>query len=606
MKRAGWRHGLLAVALGLPLGCHVSSTPPDYATLEDWVRQPAYHRPRWNSQGDLLYVSNETGRPTIHWRDRGGRQGRLSSTQGNAILGSWVPNSSQILVESDPDGSESFQLYLQDTLEGKVLPLTQPSEIARFGSFSKAGLLAFCSNQRHQENFDVYVGEPGGLTHSYPLMGVNQILRFADNDQRLLILRERGSLDQELLELNLASGKVRPLTPKGQECLWVRPRYRQRRYLWVLSNYQQNYLALQRLDCQSGSMVPQVVRNCDIEDWDYHRPSGQLALVTNPDSYSRLEVLDSQGRALPIPQGLPRGVYTQLDFHSDGSLTLEVSGPQQPASIWQLQPGARLCRKLLGQARNEQLPFPEPIRESHPSGYLRGLLTWPKQPKAALIVLHGGPANQARPEYSALLGWLALQGIAIFEVDVRGSTGYGREFQEADDGEKRVGVLEDLTAATEYLRHRGIQRLGLYGHSYGGYLTWLEGSQRPKRWSALVAGAAISDLVSFAKSTAPWRLVNREAEYGREILRNPGHPLNPWTTLPKLQVPCLVYHGRNDSRVDFQQGQSAVEILKKAGQRPGWIPLDGEGHRISGVDTQVVLSKAVAEFLLDRLEGPVP
>jgi dipeptidyl aminopeptidase/acylaminoacyl peptidase len=118
------------------------------------------------------------------------------------------------------------------------------------------------------------------------------------------------------------------------------------------------------------------------------------------------------------------------------------------------------------------------------------------QPLVAQV--HGGPINHFRPGYDGIAQLLANRGYAVFQANFRGSTGHGRDYMFASRGDYGNGrVQQDIVEGVRYLLAQGIgdpQRVGIVGHSFGGYSTLLGVTYAPELFKVGVAGAPPSDL----------------------------------------------------------------------------------------------------------------
>lgn len=573
------RAGLLL--LGCLAGCSRPVTAP-----QPWTEAT---RPRWNRQGDLAYLSDIDGSSRCHLlKAEGGQQ---VASPANVTLAAWDPRQQTLALQYDPDGSENFQLLEWNPQSDKLRPLAVKfGSIHHFGTFSRSGRLAYSDNERSQADFDVHARG----ARSTDLQGYNVPLRFTPDGRNLLCFSQGASLDQQLFEINLRRGRRLQLTPPEGQSLYLSPNYLSRGRLWMLSNLGADYLGLVEWQRSSGEIRALWRCRADLEDWAFERKSGRLAFSINQQGYSCLQ-LEPGG----LVQGLPEGVYSQLSFRPDGSLALQVDGPAQAPSVWQVPPEGGKPRRLLGQEQlSGELVWPRPVSFQGSDGTpLGGLLSLPAHPRAGLVVLHGGPANQARPTFSPLYLDLARRGVAVLQLDVRGSTGYGRQFAALDDGPGRLGAVTDVQSGADYLRSRGIGQLALMGHSYGGYLAWLSAEQHPETWRCLVVGSAISDPPRYLDTTAAWRRENRLAEYG-----SPGEPsLSPLGRVAALKMPVFLYHGRQDSRVPFEQGLLMAQALRSQGTRLQWLEFPDEGHRLLTPANRLKLTQEVELFLRAQL-----
>ena len=100
-----------------------------------------------------------------------------------------------------------------------------------------------------------------------------------------------------------------------------------------------------------------------------------------------------------------------------------------------------------------------------------------------VVDLHGGPEQQRRPSFNPLVQYFVSRGYGVLEPNVRGSTGYGANYEELDDGRRRLDAIADVAAAVEWLRERPTvdqDRLAVLGTSYGGFPRALDADAPPR------------------------------------------------------------------------------------------------------------------------------
>lgn len=159
-----------------------------------------------------------------------------------------------------------------------------------------------------------------------------------------------------------------------------------------------------------------------------------------------------------------------------------------------------------------------------------------------MIHLHGGPEEQERPIFSPLYHELTGRGLDVFAPDVRGSSGHGRSFVDADLGTGRFAALDDVADCAAHAVAAGPAdptRLAVMGRSYGGYLTFASLVHHPDLFRTGVAVCGMSDFATFFAGTEPWLAESAAHKYGhperdRELLR----ALSPMTRIDALRVPC--------------------------------------------------------------------
>jgi dipeptidyl aminopeptidase/acylaminoacyl peptidase len=224
--------------------------------------------------------------------------------------------------------------------------------------------------------------------------------------------------------------------------------------------------------------------------------------------------------------------------------------------------------------------------------------------RPVLVVLHGGPIDQYRPTFSplenALLGEL---GIVLVMPNVRGSWGYGRAYEELDDGRGREGAVRDVGALLDWIAAQpdlDAARVAVSGGSYGGFLALASLVRYGGRLRAGIDVMGATDLVSFLETARPRSLAGWRREYGDE--RDPAmraflHELSPLTHADRLRCPLLVIHGRNDLRVRFDQSERLVDAVKPGGQPVWFVAFGGEGHELDGIADSAFHEEVQVHFL---------
>ncbi len=190
--------------------------------------------------------------------------------------------------------------------------------------------------------------------------------------------------------------------------------------------------------------------------------------------------------------------------------------------------------------------------------------------------------------------------------NVRGSTGYGKEYSHLDDVEKRMDSVADLAYAAHWLKQQpGIDgdRIVVYGGSYGGFMVLSAMTTYPELWVAGVDIVGISSFVTFLENTSDYRRAHREAEYGslahdRAFLES----ISPITHVDQIKAPLMVIHGANDPRVPLSEAEQMVAAIKTRGVPVEFMVFDDEGHGLMKLKNRLVAYPAIVDFL-DRTVG---
>lgn len=198
-----------------------------------------------------------------------------------------------------------------------------------------------------------------------------------------------------------------------------------------------------------------------------------------------------------------------------------------------------------------------------------------------VIDVHGGPHGAHGYTFNIGAQVLAANGILVVTSNPRGSSGYGREFGEAVRGDWGGEDWRDLQAVVDEVESRpyvDVSRTGIYGYSYGGYMTsWAIG--QTDRFKAAVCGAPVFHLHSFY-GTSDIGHVFGESQWG-------GTPLevgdwmverSPSTHIHKAVTPTLIVHGEADDRCPIGQGEEMFVGLLKVGCETEFVRYPGGSH----------------------------
>jgi dipeptidyl aminopeptidase/acylaminoacyl peptidase len=340
----------------------------------------------------------------------------------------------------------------------------------------------------------------------------------------------------------------------------------------------------------------------------------RAALVWNVGGRCELELMEL-GTGERIRLGGP-DIIERVRFCADGSrLVVAGQGSRQPRALWQVELDPFTSRlvpvKTPGAPLASRRQIVTPTRElvDAADGFtIEGWLYRPpglEGPLPTVMHLHGGPEAQDRPGFNALFQALVAEGIAVFAPNVRGSTGYGRSFECADDGPLRYGAISDVAACAVHLLRTGIAvpgRLACAGRSYGGYLTLAALTFHPELFAAGVDICGMSDLLTFYAHTEAWIAAVAVPKYGdpirdAELLAD----LSPLRRFHRLRAPLLAVHGMNDRNVPVSESSQAIDVARAKGIDAELLLFPDEGHEIVGAEGKLRFVTAVVSFLKEHL-----
>ncbi|MEE9255146.1 MAG: S9 family peptidase [Pseudomonadales bacterium] len=600
-------------------------------SIEDFVRVERADTPHFSPDGKrLVYRWNRSGSPQAYVLDlESGESRQLTATDGVVYSVRRRPHSTEALFVTDDGGDEQYQLQLVDSRDGSARVLTsEPNVICNFGAFSHDGSrISYGSNRRDPRFFDVYVQdvETGEDRCVLQHDGMNVAARFTHDGTGLIISRPNldlpGDNDLFLVESTGRQNEPRRLTPHEGAVEWTQSHTHPGGAVLALCDEGRDFRGLQRIDLVSGEREYLLIYDWDIEAVALSDDGEKLAVVINEDGTSRLEVhaLTQDGHIaaqIAVP-GLPDGIIAQPAWREDGlALALTFESARHIPNVWliDLESGTakEVTQASAGEVAPSMLPEPELIRYATfddreiPAYYYRPLDAAPDGKLPCMVLVHGGPEAQSRPalwgRYAAPQYLLARGDIALLVPNVRGSTGYGREYSHADDVELRMDSVRDLIAAIDWLTEVGgvdPERVGVMGGSYGGFMTLAAITEAPERWGVAVDLFGIADFETFLKFTGPWRRRHRAREYGEDpaFLRT----ISPIHKADLIRTPLLVIQGDHDVRVPQEESEQIVDTVRRNGGIVEYIVFPEEGHGIQKLPHRLEMGKRIVAFLENHL-----
>jgi dipeptidyl aminopeptidase/acylaminoacyl peptidase len=222
-----------------------------------------------------------------------------------------------------------------------------------------------------------------------------------------------------------------------------------------------------------------------------------------------------------------------------------------------------------------------------------------------VVWVHGGPAAQTRANFRPDMQMLLDQGFAILMPNLRGSTGYGRAFMEADEVDKRPDYLGDLLAARAWLADRpeiDADRIGIMGQSYGGWAVLAAITLQPGLWRAACDYYGIADFVTLLERTSPWRRDHRAREYGF-----PGvddalfERISPLRHVANVTAPLLVLHADRDPRVPMNESELFVRAMQEHQKPVRYERFTWAGHGFNAPEHRRRVYSAVVDHFTTHL-----
>lgn len=261
----------------------------------------------------------------------------------------------------------------------------------------------------------------------------------------------------------------------------------------------------------------------------------------------------------------------------------------------------------------ERLASMKPVQYISRDGLtIHGYLTLPEGSEGknlpVIINPHGGPWVRDSWGYNSEAQFLANRGLAVLQMNYRGSTGYGRAFWEASFKEWGRAMQDDITDGVKWLIEQGIadpERIGIYGGSYGGYAVLAGLAFTPDLYACGVDYVGVSNIFTLLETIPPYWELGRQMLYEQigdpvkdeELLR----AASPVFHADRIQAPLFVAQGANDPRVKKAESDQIVEALRKRGVDVEYMVKDNEGHGFHNEENRFEFYRAMERFLAKHL-----
>jgi len=562
-----------------------------------------------------------TGEPQLWVVDAAGGWPKQLTFGTGITFFRWAPDGENLLIGRDADGNEREGFYLLSAdgmSERQLLPLSDA--FRSFGMFSKDGSqFLFSSTERNGKDFDIYVTDVA--TGNTRIVYEGSFGFFPASWQpggNIVIVNEtRGEDGNDVHLLNMSTGEMSPLFQPE-----VSSAYGDYQWLpdgsgfYLSTNQDREFAALAFYSLEKGTLEITDRRNADVANVTLSGDGNYLGWTTNEDGYSVVHVMDRRGGDLVEAPDLPPGVYGISFAARSSALAIRVTGPATPGDVfvWDVKSGqmSHTIESNLAGLDPATFVVPESLRYSARDGLeLQGLLYRPDASVASkppvVVKVHGGPTGQSRPSFQAQVQYLVNNGIAVFDVNVRGSTGFGKTYARLDNQEKRLDSVRDLADTVAFLSQDdrlNTNRVAVMGGSYGGYMVNAVLGSYPGVFDAGASFVGVSDWVRALNDASPALKASDRIEYGdiREEKWQEFYKVNsPINNADKINVPLFVEHGANDPRDPVTESDRIVKTVRDNGGTVTYMRFPDEGHSISKQANRVAFYRQLVGFLEEHL-----
>ena len=532
----------------------------------------------------------------------------------------------------DQGGNENAQVYWYDIASRAVRMLTPGKGVNGGLAWSHDGKrVAFHSTARDGVSYDLMIAEPGNNLAAPRLVfnGFSKswsVQDWSPDDTKLLISNFVSANEAHLYVMDIASAALTAVSEGAGPASVSGARFTpDGRSVYLVTNRDSEFEQLRRVDLVSGAVevltghIP-----WDIDSFACSDDGRYLAWVANVDGISRLTVLDVAKRAEILPP-LPDGRIGRIGFDASGKrLAFSLESPQSPRDVFVLEVERNAVVRYtksepgpidpLQFSPAELVRYPTFDRTNGRNRQIPAFVFRPRNspgPHPVFIDIHGGPESQAVPTWNPFTQFLVREmGFVVIAPNVRGSSGYGRNYLDLDNGENREDAVKDIGALLVWIgaqRDMDPKKVFVAGGSYGGYMSLSSMVNFSDRLRGGIDVVGISNFVTFLESTSAYRRDLRRPEYGDERLpkmRAYLQRISPMTNAARISKPLLVVQGLNDPRVPASESKQMVEKIRGRGGEVWYLAATDEGHGFRKKSNRDFYQKTIVTFLEKQLAAP--
>ena len=617
----------LLIFVFLPAGSALAAMPP-LLPMEDFFRNPDNAAFSISPDGTrLAFAKPWEHRMNIYVREIAtGIEKRITSATERDIAGFFWKGSDKIVFVQDSGGDENYHVYITDIKGSEAIDLT-PFEKVRAGILDDLeddpSHMLIDMNKINPEVFDIYrcdinTGElvliaenPGNITGW-----------MTDHNGKLRCAYETDGVNTSFLYRADESEPFRKLitTNFKEEFAPVLFDY-DNKFMYVVSNLSRDKTAIYKFDPDENKLLDMIFEHPEVDTGGilHSKKKRIITGVTFTTDKRHYKFFDSEREELQktLETFFPNYEVSVTDMDDDERKCIIRTYSDRTRGTYYLYDRKDNSMSKLAELspwlKEENMAPMKAIKFNARDGLLlHGYLTLPvgvNPVKLPLVIIpHGGPSARDGWGFDSEAQFLANRGIAVLQVNYRGSTGYGKTFWQAGFKQWGKKMQDDITDGVLWAVSQDIadkDKLAIYGGSYGGYAALAGAAFTPDLYSCAVSYVGPSNIFTLLESIPPYWKPFIEMEY--EMIGDPSkdkallEEVSPVFHADKIRIPLFVAQGANDPRVNKAESDQIVEAVRKSGKDVVYLVKDNEGHGFSNEENRFDFYRQLEEFFRKHL-----
>ncbi len=581
----------------------------------------------WSPDGkSIAFVSNITGRSNL-WLvpAEGGWPTQLTVSDQRQSHPVWSPDGKWIAYQSDYDGDEQWDIFFVSPKTGQVVNVTKTREISEENpTWSPDGrYLAYVVKPKTAsayeiDVFDTVLRDVKHITTNTPPEKLNTNPIWSKDGRFIVYTQEEAKgTNSNIFVADLATKKSTLLTPHDGERLYVANDVSpDGKRVLITSDAGNGYQNTGLLNVATKKTEWLTQEKWEVSGGNFSPDGKFVTWIANVDGNTDVYIhhlVSGKTTDLPLSKGVNSLGGAESAFARDGSRLLYYhNGANAPNDAWVYNvatgKSTQVTKSLMAGVPAQH--FVEPFLVHYPSrdgkwtisAFLYVPRNMPRNGQnAAIVYIHGGPTSQTVNSFNRFIQHIVNQGYMVIAPNYRGSTGYGKDFQQANLFDMGGGDLQDVLAAADFLKQTGYpdpKKLIAMGGSYGGYMTMMAVTKAPDVWAAGVPIVPFVNWFTEMQNEDPVLQQSDRATMG-DPERNPElfRDRSPFFFVDQIKAPLLLLAGGHDPRCPKEETIQVVDEIKKHGGVADYKIYENEGHGFAKVENQIDAYQRVADFL---------
>lgn len=601
-----------------------------FIPVEDFFSTPEKTNFRISPNGEYIaylgLFDDEKNIYVIRAGEESGEQ-RITTERDWGIQSYFWANDDELVFTKDKR-HDSLQVFAVHRSTLAVRHLMPPSTVKlRWISPTKIidNSILISLNERDSSVFDVYRLRTDACKKELVAKNPGNIIRwYADLDGELRLALASDSVKETMLYRDNEKEPFRSVMSNSfrNSIMPLGFSMGKRNHIFALSNLNRDKLALVEIDMETGNEVGIIYSHpdVDVDHGGYSSDRGEMAYATYATWKQQRHFLDRKTEQVYQAIGKKLEGY-EIDIldrdKARNRFIVQTFTDKDPGAIYYYDMVGDTLVKLADNSpalRDCMLAEMKPITyQSRDGRQIQGYLTMPinaKGRKVPVIVYpHGGPSTRSKWGFNPVVQFFANRGFAVFQVNYRGSTGYGKAFWSAGFKEWGGKVQDDITDGVHWLIDEGIgdpSRIGIYGAGFGGYSALHGACFNSDMYACAASYSGFTNLFTYLKEIPPHLTPYLQMYY--EIIGNPEtepgliKAMSPVFHSENIDIPVFIAQGGRDSWSAVNETNQFVQKLRKRNIPIKYMLREEEGRYFRNEENRIEFYRELGAFFEKHLK----